>query len=243
MVLESLHQQIWRKLKMDKYYKNSKGFTIHISYNTDLDEHLNPMNWDTEFNYYTWQRRYNSLQEHSYREVDDWFDAQTSEGTFYRLREKCQAEGKSLLRFLDVLCDALDKVGIVAFPVLCYEHSGISYYIGNSIDRWDGSFVGFAWQYKKKLCQSYRRKRITKSVREMLEKNAKGTLETYTQYCNGEVYDYVLYDCNGIEIDSCCGFYANTDEELLSLILEYIPSDIADIDFVKVTKELQKAVA
>ena len=54
---------------MDKYYKNSKGFTIHISYNTDLDEHLNPMNWDTEFNYYTWQRRYNSLQEHSYREV------------------------------------------------------------------------------------------------------------------------------------------------------------------------------
>ena len=135
---------------MDKYYKNSKGFTIHISYNTDLDEHLNPMNWDTEFNYYTWQRRYNSLQEHSYREVDDWFDAQTSEGTFYRLREKCQAEGKSLLRFLDVLCDALDKVGIVAFPVLCYEHSGISYYIGNSIDRWDGSFVGFAWQYKKK---------------------------------------------------------------------------------------------
>ena len=209
---------------MDKYYKNSKGFTIHISYNTDLDEHLNPMNWDTEFNYYTWQRRYNSLQEHS----------------------QCQAEGKSLLRFLDVLCDALDKVGIVAFPVLCYEHSGISYYIGNSIDRWDGSFVGFAWQYKKKLCQSYRRKRITKSVREMLEKNAKGTLETYTQYCNGGVYDYVLYDCNGIEIDSCCGFYADTDEELLSLILEYIPSDMVkdeDIDFVEVTEEIEKAVA
>ena len=224
---------------MDKYYKNSKGFTIHISYTTVLDEHLNPMNWDTEFNYYTWQRRYNSLQEHSYREVDDWFDAQTSEGTFYRLREKW----KSLLRFLDVLCDALDKVGIVAFPILCYEHSGISYYIGNSINRWDGSVAGFAWQYKEELYKEYGCKRITKSIREKLEKNVKSTLETYTQYCNGEVYDYVLYDCNGIEIDSCCGFYANTDEELLSLILEHIPSDIADIDFVKVTKELQKTVA
>lgn len=231
---------------MDKYYKNSKGFTIHISNNTDLDEHLNPMNWDTVFNYYTWERNYNSMQENSYRELDDWFDAQTSDGTFDRLREKCLAEGKSLLRFLDVLCGALDKVGIVAFPILSYEHSGISYYIGNSIDRWDGSVVGFAWEYKEKLYKEYRCKRITKAIREKLEKNVKGELATYTQYCNGEVYEYVLYDCNGIEIDSCCGFYADTDEELLSLILEYVPSDMVkdeDIDFVEVTKELEKAVA
>ena len=150
------------------------------------------------------------------------------------------------MRFLDVLCGALDKVGIVAFPILSYEHSGISYYIGNSIDRWDGSVVGFAWEYKEKLYKEYRCKRITKAIREKLEKNVKGELATYTQYCNGEVYDYVLYDCNGIEIDSCCGFYADTDEELLSLILEYVPSDMVkdeDIDFVEVTKELEKTVA
>ena len=230
----------------DKYYKNNTGHVIQV-YQQCLvvDEFDNPVssNYDTLFNYYTWQRQYESMQEHSYREVDDWFDAQISEGAFYRLREKCQAEGKNLFQFLDVLCDALDKVGIVAFPILSYEHSGISYYIGNSIDRWDGSVVGFAWEYKEKLYKEYRCKRITKTIREKLEIIVKGELATYTQYCNGEVYDYVLYDCNGIEIDSCCGFYADTDEELLSLILEYIPSDIADIDFVEVTKELQKAVA
>lgn len=230
----------------DKYYKNNTGHVIQV-YQQCLvvDEFDNPVssNYDTLFNYYTWQRQYESMQEHSYREVDDWFDAQISDGSYYRLRENCQAEGKNLFQFLDVLCDALDKVGIVAFPILSYEHSGISYYIGNSIDRWDGSVVGFAWEYKEKLYKEYRCKRITKTIREKLEKIVKGELATYTQYCNGEVYDYVLYDCNGIEIDSCCGFYADTDEELLSLILEYIPSDIADIDFVEVTKELQKAVA
>ena len=73
---------------MEKYYKNSKGFTIHISNNTDLDEHLNPMNWDTVFNYYTWERNYNSMQENSYREIDDWFDAQTSEGAYYRIERE-----------------------------------------------------------------------------------------------------------------------------------------------------------
>jgi hypothetical protein len=231
---------------MNGYYKkytNNTGHTIQIQYDEECPASVNPMNWDTVFNYYTWERNYNSMQEHSYREVDDWFDAQVGEYAYYRLRDKCQAEGKNLLQFLDVLCSALDKVGIVAFPILSYEHSGISYYLGNSIDRFDGRVSGFSWQYKEELYKEYGCKRITKFIREKLEKNVKSTLETYTQYCNGEVYDYVLYDCNGIEIDSCCGFYANTDEELLSLILEHIPSDIADIDFVEVTKELQKAVA
>ena len=234
---------------MNGYYKkytNNTGHTIQIQYDEECPASVNPMNWDTVFNYYTWERNYNSMQENSYREIDDWFDAQTSEDAYYRLREKCEEEGKTLFQFLDVLCGALDKVGIVAFPILSYEHSGISYYIGNSIDRWDGSVVGFAWEYKEKLYKEYRCKRITKAIREKLEKNVKGELATYTQYCNGEVYDYVLYDCNGIEIDSCCGFYADTEEELLSLILEYVPSDMVkdeDIDFVEVTKELEKTVA
>lgn len=167
-------------------------------------------------------------------------------GRILPIEREVRRRGKTLFQFLDVLCGALDKVGIVAFPILSYEHSGISYYIGNSIDRWDGSVVGFAWEYKEKLYKEYRCKRITKAIREKLEKNVKGELATYTQYCNGEVYDYVLYDCNGIEIDSCCGFYADTEEELLSLILEYVPSDMVkdeDIDFVEVTKELEKTVA
>ena len=229
---------------MDKYYKNSKGFTIHISYNTDLDEHLNPMNWDTEFNYYTWQRRYNSLQEHSYREVDDWFDAQTSEGTFYRLREKCQAEGKSLLRFLDVLCDALDKVGIIAFPIRVYEQTDkITYYLGEWFDSRPGSLVGFAWQTKENICKEYGCERITDELRQKLTSNVKQTLKDYSNYCNGYVYGYNLFDSNGEEIDGGSGFIADNEEELLGDIIQYLPSDITDNNFVEMsTEEMEKAV-
>jgi hypothetical protein len=231
----------------DKYYKNNTGHVIQV-YQQCLvvDEFDNPVssNYDTLFNYYTWQRQYESMQEHSYREVDDWFDAQISEGAFYRLREKCQAEGKSHFKFLDALCDALDKVGIVAFPILAYDHPEITYYLGDSIDRWDDNFVGFAWQYKEKLYKEYGCKRIIKSIREKLEKSVKDILKTYSLYCNGYVYGYNVFDRYGVEIDGGSGFISDSDKELLGYVIDCLPSEIEDTNFVVISiDEAEELVA
>lgn len=230
----------------DKYYKNSTGHIIQVYQQCSVDDFDNPVgnDVDTLFNYYTWQKRYESMQEHSYRELDDWFDAQTSEDAYYRLREKCEEEGKTLFQFLDALCDRLDKVGIVAFPILAYEHTEITYYLGDSIDRWDGSVVGFAWQYKEELYKEYGCKRITKSIREKLEKNVKETLKTYSLYCNGYVYGYNIFDRNGVEIDGGCGFISDSDEELLENAIECLPSEVEDTNFVAIsTDEAEELVA
>ena len=71
----------------------------------------------------------------------------------------------------------------------------------------------------------------------------KQTLKDYSNYCNGYVYGYNLFDRNGVEIDGGSGFIADTEEELLEYIIQYLPSDIADNNFVEMsTEEMEKVV-
>ena len=232
---------------MNGYYKkytNNTGHTIQIQYDEECPASVNPMNWDTVFNYYTWERNYNSMQEHSYREVDDWFDAQTSEGAYYLLKEQASSEGKPLKEFVNTLCTTLDKVGIIAFPIRVYEQTDkITYYLGEWFDRRHGILVGFAWQTKENICKEYGCERITDELRQKLTSNVKQTLKDYSNYCNGYVYGYNLFDSNGEEIDGGSGFIADNEEELLGDIIQYLPSDITDNNFVEMsTEEMEKAV-
>ncbi len=43
------------------------------------------------------------------------------------------------------------------------------------------------------------------------EKAARAFLETYTKWCNGEVYYYTVEDEDGETVDSCGGFYGGED--------------------------------
>lgn len=42
---------------------------------------------------------------------------------------------------------------------------------------------------------------------------AKGEIETWLAYCNGEVYGYIIRDRDGNNLDSCWGFYGQDDCE------------------------------
>ena len=184
------------------------------------------------------------MQEHSYKGVDDWFDAQTSEGAYYLLKEQAGLEGKVLKYFVNMLCTTLDKVGIIAFPIRVYEQTDkITYYLGEWFDRRHGILVGFAWQTKENICKEYGCERITDELRQKLTSNVKQTLKDYSNYCNGYVYGYNLFDSNGEEIDGGSGFIADNEEELLGDIIQYLPSDITDNNFVEMsTEEMEKAV-
>lgn len=227
-----------------KCYKNNSGDILKIARDCYPSEISNPMNWDTLFNYYTWQKRYFSMQENSYLKIDDWFDAQVGEDAYYLLKEQASSEGKTPKEFVNMLCSALDKVGIIAFPIRVYEQTDkITYYLGEWFDCKNGSLVGFAWQTKENLYKEYRCKRISSKIREKIKGKVETELEIYTLYCNDEVYSFELYDRNGDELDAAYEIIADGIEDMFEHTIDEIKTIVDDLDFVEVTEEVEKTVA
>lgn len=223
-----------------KCYKNNSGDVLKIARDFYPSEISNPMNWDTEFNYYTWQKRYFSMQENSYLKIDDWFDEQVGENAYYLLKEQASSEGKSPREFVNMLCSALDKVGIIAFPIRVHEQTDeITYYLGEWFDCRHGSLVGFAWQTKEELYKTYKCKRISNDIREKIKGIVKSELETYTLYCNHEVYSFELYDRNGDELDAAYEIIADGIKDMFEHTIDEIKTTVDDIDFVEVTEEIE----
>lgn len=209
-------------------YINNDGDTLLLV----NDEYpLNPMeDWDMLMNYYTWENRYISMQKgtNQFSDEEDWYDSVMGEGAYLRQAKKSKENNRSVVGFAYDLCANLDKKGIYALPILKYEHSLVRYYIGDSVDRWDGGVVGFAWRDKKELCKEYGVKKLSQKLKaETIEKVVESELRAYTNFANGEAYGFELYSRENGEdpIDSCYGFigYDSTDE-LFKDVLEYIPS-------------------
>lgn len=94
-----------------------------------------------------------------------------------------------------------------------YDHSGVTYSIGAK-SGWDVGVAGFYLVEVNDETKTYTDERIAGLVA--------GELETYTKYCNGDVYGFVLYDEAGEVVDSCGGFYDIED------IKDYLPEEWKD---------------
>lgn len=207
-------------------YINNDGDTL-LLVNDEFP--LNPMeDWDMLMKYYTWENRYIPMQKGAseFSSPEAWYNSIMGEDAFYKQKEKSQENNRSAVGFAYDLCANLDKKGIYALPILKYEHGLVKYYIGDSVDRWDGSVVGFAWRDKKELCKEYGVKKLSQKLKtETIEKVVESELKAYTNFANGEVYGFELYSREDGEdvIDSCYGFigYDSTDD-LFKAVLEYI---------------------
>ena len=166
-----------------------------------------------------------------FSDEEDWYDSVMGEGAYYRQMLKSQENNQSSVGFAYDLCANLDKKGIYALPILKYEHGLVNYYIGDSVDRWDGGVVGFVWQDKEKLCKEYEVKRLSPKTKETINNYIEGTLKAYTNFANGEAYGFELYSREDGDdpIDSCYGFigYDSTDE-LLKDVMDNIPGQHKD---------------
>jgi hypothetical protein len=100
-----------------------------------------------------------------------------------------------------------EKVAVI-LPLMIYDHSGITMYVGTSGDRWDSSFVGFIFISKEKARKEYGWKNITKARKQKLEEYLRGEVKTYDQYLTGDVYGFRITDTDTEEeVDSCWGYY------------------------------------
>lgn len=217
-----------------KTYRNTSGELLKIVYDADAS---NPLaNEDTLFRYCTWSRRYMSIQPNSYRTMEDFVDTYLGEGSFDRYREKSIESGLSSVEFANVLCEQLGKrKGILAFPILSYDHGDIKYYLGNNIDRWGGSVAGFAWVEKEKVYQEFGVTKISSKLVERFKSHISSDLDIYNKYARGESYGFELYDSNGKFMDSLYGLYDRDDEPdyLFNTILSYLSA--IDKSFVEVS--------
>lgn len=213
-------------------YVNNDGETLLLVNDSDP---MNPMeDWDVLMNYYTWESRYISMQKGAseFSSPADWYDSIMGEFAFYKQKEKSQENNRSAVGFAYDLCANLDKKGIYALPILKYEHGLVRYYIGESVDRWDGGVVGFAWRDKKELCKEYGVEKLSQKLKaETIEKCIESELKAYTNFANGEAYGFELYSREDGDdpIDSCYGFIGyDSTEELFKEVLMHISDEHKD---------------
>jgi len=99
-------------------------------------------------------------------------------------------------------------------PVYRYEHGNVVYKRGVA-SGFDYSNCGFYFITAESISgETYTEDSIAKVI--------DAELDIYTKWCNGEVYQFTLYDENGVEEDSCGGFYDIED------IRESLPEDWKD---------------
>lgn len=78
---------------------------------------------------------------------------------------------------------------------------------GNQPDRWDSSFIGWAFATNDKITGFGATTTTSSRSREAIV----AEMETYASYLCGFCYGYVIENYNGDVYDSCYGFYSDED--------------------------------
>jgi hypothetical protein len=105
----------------------------------------------------------------------------------------------------DYIAKELD--GVVILPVQMYDHSRVSIYVGNTADKWDGGQAGFIYVTRAQIQKEYSCKNITQKIRDQVSCRLVNEVETYSQYMEGEVYQFSVRDAQGNELNACGGYY------------------------------------
>lgn len=178
------------------------GKTIQIGY----DEFANmdsPRDWDnlgTLAGYMRRQEPYDhalagsgDLEEDFLRHIFE--DVEQRDGYFDDLTEK------QLNRFANSV-----KRRYVFFPYSAYTKGGCILRRGVA-SGWDCGLVGISYVSREKMrAEGIRTYKLAEKIME-------GELETFSAWCNGEVYDYHVLEDEDV-VDSCGGFYS--EEEALA---------------------------
>lgn len=175
-------------------------------------------------------------------------DLNSNKETEEQLSEICRKYGKSdeeidEMTFAEEVQFILDQDDVCGLPLWLYDHSGISISTG-AVDSWDSSFVGLIFVekdfYIAQMCLKDEADWKAKA-----KKTLEGEIETYSDFLEGNVYQWMLYepvvvirqsmndkelsreiDEEGEMVDSMGGFYDPTLED----VEEYFDFKIAEIE-------------
>lgn len=112
----------------------------------------------------------------------------------------------------DMLKDIYQREDILMVRSLyMLDHSGVAFSIDDFNDPWDSGQVGYIYVTYPRAMEMFgmTREEIDNHIDNLsvdIVRNMKSELEAYQQYCNGDVYAYVVSK-NGRMVDSCAGYF------------------------------------
>lgn len=154
-----------------------------------------PREWDNLGTFYTFETRYLSPDKHNYSDGLDGLSDLLGDYV-YTIHKK----HNNTREFFEHVQKYASRKGIVIYPVSAYRHSNVQFYLGTD-SGFDCGTVGYIYTTKENFAKFYNN---TKNWRKVAKEVFIGELKTYTNYCNGDVYDIIIENENGQVIDCLC---------------------------------------
>jgi hypothetical protein len=190
------------------------------------DNPESPREWDNLGTMVCWHGRYNLGDVDGAKEYNDPIDF------FYELSGLEIEPDDGLGNFTD---DQKERIYDEAYrkniilPLYLYDHSGITMNTTGFSCGWDSGQVGYIYVSLEKVREEYSCKRVSKKMRERIEKYLTGEVETYDMFLRGDVYGFSVVredeDGEEVDIDSCWGFYGYDDpymtEDVIKGAIQY----------------------
>lgn len=148
--------------------------------------------------FFTFERRHRSPDSHSFTCAQEWADKNKFD----------------LGNNINDLIESMSKKGFVALPVWRYEHSGVCYKAASAnpfYDDWDSGIAGVIYASKKDACEAFGVKRLSASTKEKVLTCMKSEVDEWSDYANGDVFQYTLRNLDGSEEDFISNIYGNID--------------------------------
>ena len=147
-----------------------------------LDEHPdNPRDWDNASKLVCWHRDYTLGDEQPSASPEEWLED-------YKAANP----------------------GALVVPVYMYEHGGIALNTGGFSCPWDSGQCGYAVISAADMAKEWPalegEERLA-AARACIDSE----VETYSAFCNGDVYGYRIYNNEGEHLDSCYGYYGTQE--------------------------------
>lgn len=158
---------------IDITYIDTTNYTVNIEYDAWAES---PREWDNVGTMYCSHRSY-TLGDEQF-DTDDFSD---------------WASVDNYLR--------IERNAIIVLPLGLYDHSGITMYIGDTHDRWDGGQVGFIY------CTQADIDREWDGDRKKAEAYLRSEVATYDQYLRGDVYNVTITSAGNDDIEQCGSIY------------------------------------
>jgi len=157
----------------------------------EYDENTeSPREWSNLGYFITVDRNYNSPDQNK-----------TLENIVAETGEEATSREEHMTMIKKRIKDETGETVEAIYPVCKYEHSGVVYRLGVA-SGFDYSNNGFYI-----VTDKTRNEIGVKKDKKAIEKFIEAELKTYTQWANGEVYQFALYNEAGEMEDSCGGFY------------------------------------
>jgi hypothetical protein len=198
--------------------------TIVIQPDRDAES---PREWDNLGTMYCWHRDYtlgdeqpkcdpNQQKINMICEYDPGFEQWLDKKWANYLADSREEENRWYQSTLD---EHFDKY-YISLPLYLMDHSGLSMSTGGYSCPWDSGQVGFIAISREKVRNEYSCKRVSEQRKQQVLKYLTGEVETYSQYLEGAVYGFTIYEHDiydepdeGESTDSCWGFYGHDPKE------------------------------